>query len=213
MRCKQLLLPIIGVTSLAAVLLAGGCVGTGQSPPTRFYLLSSIDPADSASDTPTGMEDAGIGLGPIRFPAYLNRQHIVTRTGPNELQLAEFDRWAEPLEDNFVNVLKENLSILLHTPAILESPWPKEASPEFQVVAGVSRFDAEPGRQAVLMVRWGVIRVKDERLLLVKKSTHSAALNSGGYREIAQVQSRLVAAFSREVAAALQDLYRREHGQ
>ena len=210
---KSIVLVAMGVASLAVVLVCIGCVGTGQSPPSRFYLLSSIDPSDDSSENTPSFDDAGIGLGPLRFPAYLKRQQIVTRISPNEIRLAEFDRWAEPLESNFTNVLKENLSILLNTAVILEPPWPKNANLEYQVVAGISRFDAKPGKQVVLVVRWAVVRVRDDQLLMVEKSTYTEPLGSRGYDEIVRIQSQLVAEFSRAIAAAIQQLHRREHGQ
>ena len=201
------------MAGFTALLIAAGCVGTGQSPPSRFYMLSSIEAGNASAETTTDFGDAGIGLGPLRFPAYVNRQQIVTRISPHEVRLAEFDRWAEPLENNFINVLKENLSILLGTAKILEPPWPKETGLEFQVVAAVSRFDAEPGKQAVLQVRWAVVRVKDERMLMLEKSAYRVPLRTGEYEEIVQAQSQTVAKFSRDIAAAVQELYRREHGQ
>ena len=213
MRGKSIAIVAMGVASLAVVVLHSGCVGTGQSPPSRFYLLSSIDSANDSFENPSSFDDAGIGLGPLRFPAYLKRPQIVTRISPNEIRLAEFDRWAEPLENNFTNVLKENLSILLNTAVILEPPWPKNANLEYQVVAGISRFDAKPGKQVVLLVRWAVIRVRDEQILKVEKSTYTAPLGSRGYDEIVRVQSQIVAEFSRDIAAAVQQLHLREHGQ
>ncbi len=213
MRENPVVLLVLLVTGFAAALLAAGCVGTGQSPPSRFYMLSSIEPLPADSETASEFGEAGIGLGPFRFPAYVQRQRIVTRISPNEVRLAEFERWAEPLENNFINVLKENLSILLNTATILEPPWPRDASLEFQVVASISRFDAEPDKQAVLRVRWGVIRVKDDRVLRVEKSAYSVPLSTGGYEEMVQAQSRTVAEFSRQIAAAVQELYRLEHGQ
>jgi uncharacterized lipoprotein YmbA len=213
MRGKTVVHLILSVISAAAVLLAVGCVGTGQSPQSRFYMLSSLDQTEFAADTPAGIGDAGIVLGPIRFPAYLSPQKIVTRTSPNKIQVAEFDRWAEPLETSFLNVLRENLSILLNTAYIVEPPVPKNAGFEFQVVAGVSRFDAEPGKQVVLTVRWMVIRVEDNQVLKAGKSTYTSRLGSDGFEEIVKAQSGLVADFSREVTAAVQELYRIEHGQ
>ena len=207
---QRFLLLVAGVTAL---LLAVGCVGTGQSPPSRFYMLSSIEATDAPASNPSDSNELGILLGPIRIPAYLNRQQIVTRTSPNKVQLAEFDRWAEPLKNNFITVIKENLSILLNTAIIVEPPVPKNTNLEFQVVAGVSRFDAEPGGQVMLMVRWGIVRIKDEQVLKVQKSTYTKAIDTDGIEEIVKAQSLLVADFSRDVAAAVKELYRIEHGQ
>ena len=212
MRKKTAFHLLLLVTGFA-VLLVAGCVGTGQSPPSRFYMLTSLDQNDVAPETTAGIDGEAIILGPIRFPVYLNRQQIVTRNSPNEIRLAEFDRWAEPLETNFINVLKENLSILLNTAYIVEPPVPGNPGIEFQVVAAVSRFDAEPGKQVVLDVRWGVIRANDKEVLTGVKSTYSAPLNTGGFEEIVKAQSRLVADFSRDIATTIQERYRIEHRQ
>ena len=213
MRRIRVVLLASWMTCLAVMPLTGGCVGTGQSPPSRFYLLNAIDQTNASDDSALALGEVGIGLGPLRFPAYLKRQQIVTRTSPNKLQLAEFDRWAEPLENNFTNVLMENFSLLLNTPKVLEPPWPKNADIEFQVLVGVSRFDAEPDKQAVLIVRWAIVRAKDSRALMIKKSTYSAPLRSGGFEEIVKAMSQTVTEFSREIATAIKDLYRREHRQ
>ena len=213
MREQRAAILLLLATGAAVVLLAAGCIGTGQSPPSRFYMLSSIDPAEAPGDISPDVDGMGILLGPFRFPAYLKRQNLVIRTSPNKIELAEFDRWAEPLENNFVAVLKENLSILLAQAMIIEPPLPKNTNLEFQVVADVSRFDAEKDRQVLLMVRWAVVRIKDERVLMVRKSSYATTLGSSGIEEIVQAQSRIVADFSREVAAAVKELYRIEHGQ
>lgn len=209
-RAKYLLLL---VTSVVSLLLTVGCVGTGQSPPSRFYMLSSIETPDAPVGNRSDADEIGILLGPFRFPEYLNRLQIVTRTSPNKIELAEFDRWAEPLGNNFIAVLKENLSVLLPNALIVEPPVAKNTNLEFQLVAAISRFDAEPGRQVVLIVRWGFLRVKDERMLMVKKSTYTTPAASSEVEEIVRAQSLIVADFSRDIAAAVQGLYRREHGQ
>ena len=213
MRGKIIGILVMLLTGVTVVVLTTGCVGTGQSPPSRFYMLTSIDPADSSPDSSSDMAGEGILLGPIRFPVYLKRQQVVTRTSPNEIQLAEFDRWAEPLETNFFNVLRENLAILLNTAFIVEPPVPRDIGIEFQIIAGVSRFDAEPGKQVIMSVRWGILRVEDNQLLMTKSSNYTAPLNSAGFDEIARTHSRIVADFSRDVAAAIQDQYRLEHGR
>jgi uncharacterized lipoprotein YmbA len=56
-----------------------------------------------------------IGINPIVVPAYLDRPQIVTRIGANELEMAKFHCWAEPMEDSLGRVLAEDLSNLLFT--------------------------------------------------------------------------------------------------
>jgi uncharacterized lipoprotein YmbA len=80
-------------------------------------------------------------VGPITLPKYLDRPQIVTRSGRNPLTLAEFDRWAKPLQDNVSRVLAENLARHIPTDHILLHPWPRSAPVDYQV--------------AVEHLRWG----------------------------------------------------------
>ena len=50
-----------------------------------------------------------IGFQPVEIPGYLRGRSMVVRTGTNEIHFAEFDRWAEPLEQGITRVLKETL--------------------------------------------------------------------------------------------------------
>jgi hypothetical protein len=81
----------------------------------RYFLL----PMRHSSVNPCG---SSLGIGPIRFPGYLDRQEMVTRTAPNRIDLSENDRWAEPLEANFARTLSQNLSSLLQTERLMFYP-------------------------------------------------------------------------------------------
>jgi uncharacterized lipoprotein YmbA len=51
-----------------------------------------------------------VGLKPVELPAYLRSKAMVVRTSTNELHFADFDRWAEPLDQGISRVMKETLS-------------------------------------------------------------------------------------------------------
>ena len=107
----------------ALLIVLSGCASTA---PSRFYVLNSLPSVETqvAADD----QDVTIGIGPIQLPQYLDCPQIVTRIGPNELQLAEFDLWAEPLKDNVSRVLVANLSLLLGTESIAVFPWSNSMS-------------------------------------------------------------------------------------
>ena len=54
-----------------------------------------------------------IGLATVVVPEYLNRNEIVVNLDNTVYQLAEFNQWAEPLNENLTRVLEENLTNLL----------------------------------------------------------------------------------------------------
>jgi len=199
------------VVSIGLLLtLVAGCAG--PSPRSKYYLLSALPDQETGQTTTAASDGLSIGIGPVSFPDYLDRQQIVSRTGPNEITFSEFDRWAEPLKNNFMRVFKEDLIERLKTDSIFVYPWPPGAVFEFQVSADVTRFDAHPGDSAELDVQWMILRNHDGEVILSRKSSYSVDLGGSDYKTIVAAQSRAVADFSREVAAAVTDVYHREHG-
>jgi uncharacterized lipoprotein YmbA len=189
---------------------AAGCAG--PSPRSNYYLLSASPDQEIGQTTTAASDGLSIGIGPVSFPDYLDRQQIVIRTGPNEVSFSEFDRWAEPLKNNFMRVFKEDLVELLRTDNIFVYPWPPDAVFEFQVSVEATRFDAHPGDMSELDVQWMIIRAHDREVVLSRKSSYTVDLDGSDYNTIVAAQSRTVADFSREVAAAITEVYRREHG-
>jgi hypothetical protein len=56
-----------------------------------------------------GIKRWNIGLKPVEIPAYLRTRFMVVRRGTNEIDFADYDRWAEPLDEGIGRVLKEKL--------------------------------------------------------------------------------------------------------
>jgi uncharacterized lipoprotein YmbA len=206
---KRSILKALVLAGLLSTLVAG-CAG--PSPRSNYYLLNSLPDQETGQATTVATDGLSIGIGPVSWPDYLDRQQIVIRTGPNEISFSEFDRWAEPLKNNFLRVFKEDLVDRLRTDTIFVYPWPPDADVEFQISADVTRFDAHPGDSTKLDVQWTILRARDREVILSRKSSYAVDLDRSDYKTIVAAQSRTVADFSREVAAAVTEVYRREHG-
>ena len=113
-----------------------------------------------------------LGIGPVSLPGYLDRQEIVTRIAQNQVNLSEYDRWAEPLEESFTRVVSQNVSGILRAERINAFPWPIDKKPLYQVEIEVLRFEANTAQEAQLAARWAVrntgkkdsIRYRETRL-------------------------------------------------
>jgi uncharacterized lipoprotein YmbA len=147
-----------------------------------------------------------IGVGPVAIPEYLNRGQIVTRTGENQLELAEFDRWAEPLQKNLARVLALNFSTLLSTDRVALHPWNRSTPMDYQVIVDVGRFEAGEDGTTSLLARWSIVDGADRKILRVRKSSLSEPIANGDYEATVASMSRAVAALSREIAEAIRDL-------
>jgi len=199
---RHLLIRSTAWSLVALLAVLGGCLG-GDSPPSRFYLLSPLPAPEAATAAASGI---AIGVGPIAVPEYLNRGQIVTRTGENQLELAEFDRWAEPLQKNLSRVLVLNLSTLLSTDRVALHPWNRSTPMDYQVIVDVARFEAGTDGTASLLARWSIVDGASREALLVRKSRFREPIDSNGYEATVASMSRAVAALSREIAGAIRDL-------
>ena len=188
---------VIGISFV----LLGGC---GTTAPSRFYLLSpmpDLDPVLQGAEN-----ELSIGIGPVELSKYLDRPQIVTRTSQNRLSVAEFDRWAEPIEDNFTRVLAENLSCLLSTDCITIFPWKGPGELDFRVAVDVARFEAGPGNTVNLSARWTLYGEGGKKPLLMRKSDISKPMpEESGYEAIVYAKSEALAELSREIASSINE--------
>lgn len=130
----------------AIATLSAGCA----SPPSRFYTLSgTATPAATSSNV-------SVAVGPVSIPAEVDRPEIVVSTGPNQVQLDEFNRWASPLENNMARVIAENLVAMLGTPRVASFPQALSADADYRVAIEVQSFRSAPGEAAVLDAVWTV---------------------------------------------------------
>jgi len=190
------LLPVIVLASMSA----GGCA---TSPPSQFYLMTPLPEADMPRHTAQRDMGPALGVGPVKLPAYLDRPGVVTRSSPNALQVAEFDRWGEPLEDNFKRVLAMNLGVLADTDRVSIYPWPRSAPVDCQVTVEVDRFDAAADSQVVLMARWQVLGGEEGRVVRSGRTVVTEPAVTSNYEALASAMSGAMATLSREIATAI----------
>lgn len=199
--CVALITAILGVTFL----ISGSCA-LRSSTTTKFYILSPlVSPAIEKQDE-KGNKCKTIGVGPLRLPAYLDRPQIVTRVNPNELKLAEFDNWAEPLKDNVTRVLVENISRLLFTESVVIFPWKKSSHIDYKIDIEVVWMDGKLGEKAILVTQWTIVDASGKSVLLTKKSQYTESVTETTYSALAAAYSRLIANFSHDVAEAIKSL-------
>ena len=179
---------------------------TGTTKPSNFYVLSALPESETAAKT-VGNENAlAIGIGPITLPIYLDRSQIVTRIDRNELKMDEFNRWAEPLKENFFRVLAENLSVLLNTVDVSIYPRRILRPVDYQVPIDVTRFDVTADGQALLIAYWAILGQDGRKILLKKKSILRADTASMNYKDMVATQNQVLSELSRAIAAEIKKL-------
>jgi uncharacterized lipoprotein YmbA len=138
-------------------------------------------------------------------PAYVDRPQIVTRRSADEVDLSEFDRWAEPLADSVPRTIAANLGALLPGDRIALFPWAGSRPVQYQVVIDIARFDGALGGLVSLDARW---RVLGPERTDVREGRFAGTEPTGGpgYAALVAAMSRSLGALSREIATAVRAL-------
>jgi uncharacterized lipoprotein YmbA len=180
----------------ACTAAAAGC---GSTPPSHFYTLdATAKPASTASSL-------SVAVGPVTVPAVVDRPEIVVKTGPNEVWLDEFNRWASPLQDNLGRAIAENLVAMLGTPRVIVFPQAASANADYRVAIEVQTFESVPGDAATLDAVWTVRRPKDATFRVGRTSVREPTQGKS-YVALAAAHSRAVARLSQDIADAVRAL-------
>lgn len=186
-------LPIL-VTCLCLAIL-GGC---GVTPPARYYILTPVEDSDAKPAA-----GPALGIGPVDFPAYLDRPEIAYRSGGNQIHFATSDRWAEPLKTTFSRTLAENLSVMLPTDRISLYPWARTTRVDYQISVDVARFDADATGAVVLTASWEISRPDDATVVSRHKRTYTEVAGGMAYPAIVAAQSRALKQLSQDIVASI----------
>lgn len=191
-------------TALIAGLLLWltGCLNLGEGTQERVRLYT-LQPTVPAAETGWGAVDGTIGIGPVYLPNYLQRTQVVILVPPNEVRLADFAKWAEPLEENILRVTAQNLSRLLKSESILTFPWRNARPTEYRLRMNIRRFEAVAGEAAHLSVHWRIEAPQSERAPRIGFFEGKSPLQGEEANAVVAAMSRVLGDFSRRMAEEL----------
>ncbi len=192
------LIPLFVLCAFAASL--AGCASSRQA---QFYTLSPV-PAQAA----VPLAGCSVSVGPVSVPDVVDRQQIVVRTGPNQVAMDEFNRWASPLRSDIARVVAENLVSMLGTPQVTVYPQSTAAGAAYRVAIDVLRFDSAPGGAATLDALWTVRSAKPEESRS-GRTTLSEPAQGGGYNALVAAHSRALGRMSKDIASSIREMQAR----
>jgi uncharacterized lipoprotein YmbA len=178
------------------LLLAGLMTACGSTPRSDYYMLSANAKGSVGSEGPS------IGIGPVTVPEYLKRREMVLNRSANRLDLADFDRWAEPLDAGILRVTALNLSLLLKTQQVQTFPWRRSNLPDFGISIAVVQFSMK-GNQALLVAQWTVTEPATGDAVAQHISHLEASARGSEPEDVAAVYSDLLRELSEAIAAAI----------
>jgi hypothetical protein len=138
-----------------------GCcvlVACGSSPPTRFYILNEIAPATPAP-VAAAPNQIPVRVQAIAMAPELDRPELVTRSGPNRVQVAGSERWAAPLVDQIRRVLSDNLSARLPPGLVADPNEPSTNDPRRLLSIAIDEFYGDDSCAVNLRASWSLATV------------------------------------------------------
>ncbi len=183
--------------------LLSACINT----PLPDYYVLTPEPATSTAAVSTGISrDIALGIGPVTIPQTINRPNIVTPLDSNQLDVAEYHRWSEPLVDNISRVVITNLADRTGLNKLYAYPWLGNRV-DYQIRIDVLQMTGRPEEQVRLQVRWQILSGnKPAELLATRLSDYRQPIGEEGYSAMVSAYSLLIAQLSNDIAATLDKL-------
>ncbi len=189
--------------SLSAVLLLllTACIGTGRTPPSKFY---SLRPVSTVEKPLTSYQGLSIGVEEVKVPAYMDKPQIVTeRKNSVELNISELNRWSEPLSSMLQRTIADDMAVYLPNTLIKPKNYGREVF-DYTVFVEINRLGGVFGENAVLEA-WWYIADKNSKIL-VKEQTDLTEPLSSGYDVLVEKQSIMVGQLSKQIAEKIRGL-------
>jgi uncharacterized lipoprotein YmbA len=189
------------VSSFLACVAATLVAACASAPPPKFYTLSRTAAPGAPPST------LSVSVGPVTIPAVVDQPQIVVSTGPNQVTIDEFNRWASPLAGNIARVVADNLADLLGTPRVSLFQQSVSADADYRVAIEVQAFESALGDAATFKAVWVVRRTRDGKSEAGRTAVREAPVDRS-FDALAAAHSRALSRLSRDVADAVRTLSR-----
>lgn len=189
-----------------AILFLGAALAgcATSSPRTYFYTVGSAPAAARAEKSEA--DALRVSLWQVSIPDLVDRPQLVLRSGGNQVEIADFHRWAEPLRFGIARALAEGLATQSEGRWVAVAGQPAGFTPQVRVSVDVQKFEAILGERVIVDMLWSVRPVSGDAR--VGRSTVEEPVSSRDHAGIAAAYSRALARVAQDIAPALRPMVR-----
>ncbi len=182
-----------GVFALAL----SGAVAACSSPSPAYFTLAPV-PGTAARGGPALVELRRPGLA-----GYLDRPEIVRTNSAYSLQIADNQRWGEPLGDLVARILAEDLNLRLPGTSVFTSSGSITAASDATVELDIQRFDADAAGSVTLLAQVAVSRGRTRTSAVTRAVRISVVPASGTTADLVAAMSNALGQLADTVASML----------
>lgn len=111
--------------------------------PTIYHTLNNNIP-NPVIATNLSKRIPSLGIGPLTLPTVLDRESIVVRKTPTQVEVSDSHLWGGQLEDEFLNAFTQQLQRRLPLTRVQTIPWELTQTPLYQISLKVQEFAGSP---------------------------------------------------------------------
>ena len=178
--------------------LLAGILAACSSPPSKYYVLSAQP--DPVRPMPAGFARTTVAIGAIMLPGALDRPQIARRLGPNQLDYAEYDRWAGPLDEMIRRVLLTDLRSRLPAGTVLIDS-DSLASADLTIAIDIRSFDADKSGWVTLNASWEILNKNTKIVSIPSDAIIVESAAGSDTAAVAATMSRAVAALAGNIGS------------
>ena len=179
------------VLLIATAIALAGC---GSAPKESFYTLASPQAPVNATST------VSVFVGPVSVPEAVDRTPMVIRTGPNQVDIDEMHRWAEPLKTAIPRVLAEMLMRELGSTRVVSSRQASGTAVDFRVAVEIQRFESSLDGGATLDAVWFVTPTASGATRRTGRTLATVPATGRFHEALAAAHSRALESLARDIA-------------
>lgn len=185
---------------IACALTAAGCAWQRpKADPTELFVLEAAPAPQAPREEPPL-----VALAEVEVPDYLIGSRMAVRLSGNEIDYAEFRRWAEPLPEGIARVIRENLAAAAD---VRRAPV-SGRKPGYLLSVRVSAFEGErlpSGAASVSVAASWELRPAGRPAKAVRGrfAAAPAAWDGKDYRRLARLESEALAALCDDLRRAM----------
>lgn len=202
--------------SLALIALAG-CFGLNRGDPSQRHFVLGLgrSPAGAEGTGPAGeVPGVSVGLRALRLAEYLESPLIVVRRGPHRIELSEFHRWGEALDQGINRTVAGYMRGLGPFRSVDYAPWPTRSAVDYVIQLQILRFEGSApdgvtvtAGEALLLASWEILRGGDGAMLARGTTEyHGPGWALGDYDGLVGLLETGLSELAHDVATALAGL-------
>ncbi|MHB1192967.1 MAG: PqiC family protein [Longimicrobiales bacterium] len=209
---------IVTRSTLSLVLVAlAGCFGLNRGDPSQSHFVLGLgrSPARAEATGPAGeVPGVAVGLRPLRLAEYLESPLIVVRRGTHRIELSEFHRWGETLDQGINRSVAGYMREQGPFRSVDYAPWPTRSEQDYVIQLQILRFEgsapdglAVTEGEALLIANWEILRGGDG-VMLARGTTeyHGPGWALGDYDALVDLLETGLSELAGDLVAALAGL-------